>query len=364
MSRLLFISGSSGGHLTPLLAVAEELKKTNPTHEIHFLCSARSEDQEMLERRGFAFTVLPALRRSLRFPLALWKNVTAARDTLRTFRPDIIFSKGGAAGIPLCLLAHRKNIPVILHESDAVMGRANRFAARFADVICLGFPPSGSAATMEPVVSGDEPESSLRVTGNPVRPEILQGSRDEGLRLTGFTSTKPILIILGGSQGAEALNRIVTDTLPPLLAACDVIHLTGKGKSGAPAQRGYWTRSFVDRELPHLYACSSLALSRAGASTLSELAACGIPAILVPLRGLAQDHQMKNAVCAEQTGGCILVQQEMLPETLLPLVTGLLKNEDRRSAMALKIRQLGSEGAARHIAEIIVKTLARGGAGA
>ena len=340
--------------MTPLLAVAEELKKTNPTHEIHFLCSARSEDQEMLTRRGFTFTILPALRRSVQFPIALWKNISTAREVLQTFRPDAIFSKGGAAGIPLCYFAHRKNIPVILHESDAVMGRANRFGSRWATVLCTGF-------TLEQSLKLKAKSLQLVFTGNPVRPEILTGSREEGLRITGFDGTKPILIVLGGSQGAETLNRAITDALPPLLTMCDVIHLTGKGKSGAPAQRGYWARPFVDRELPHLYTCASLALSRAGASTLSELAAAGLPAILVPLRGLAQDHQMKNAVCAEQTGGCVIVQQEMLPQDLLPLVTDLLKNTDRRSRMAEKIRTLGGPEAARHITEIIQKTLAREG---
>ncbi|MBI5156171.1 UDP-N-acetylglucosamine--N-acetylmuramyl-(pentapeptide) pyrophosphoryl-undecaprenol N-acetylglucosamine transferase [Candidatus Peregrinibacteria bacterium] len=373
MSRILFISGSSGGHLTPLLAVAEELKKMNASTEIRFLCSPRGEDQDMLTRRGFTFTVLPALCRSSGFPLAFWKNISVAREILRTFRPDIIFSKGGAAGIPLCSLAHKKNIPVILHESDAVMGRANVVASRWADVMCLGFlqeKDSGQRTadfgrTIKfPNPSVRSPKSEVLVTGNPVRPEILTGSREEGLRITGFDGTKPILIILGGSQGAEVLNRIVMNALPPLLAVCDVIHLTGKGKTGAPLQRGYWARPFVDRELPHLYACASLALSRAGASTLSEFAATGLPAILVPLRGLAQDHQMKNAECAEKTGGCILVQQEMLPQTLLPLVTDLLQNEDRRAEMAVKIRQIGGTGAARHVAEIIVENLASAGSDA
>lgn len=333
--RALFIAGGSGGHLMPLVAVMEELRILRPDIDLHVCCTARPDDQDVLRRRGIPFTVLPTLRRSLSLPLDLLRSIRLARAVLAAFRPDVVFSKGGATGLPIDYLAHRRGIPLILHESDAVMGRANRFAQKWADRVWMGFPSM-----------------------NPIRPEVLRGTRAEGLRITGFSGTRPILLVMGGSQGAAVFNEAVRDHLPPLLVLCDVIHITGKGKSGAPAQAGYWSRPFVDAELPHLLACADLALSRSGASSIAELAAHGIPTILVPLRGLAQDHQMANARVAEQTAGCILLQQEFLQKELVSLIRQLLDDEGKRRRMKEGMQSIANTSAARHIAENIVEYLA------
>jgi UDP-N-acetylglucosamine--N-acetylmuramyl-(pentapeptide) pyrophosphoryl-undecaprenol N-acetylglucosamine transferase len=259
----------------------------------------------------------------------------------------MLLGKGGALSIPVCLAAKRRGIPIVLHESDAVVGRANRFLSHFAETVCLGFP-SGEGRRVK------EYRQRTVVTGNPVRPEITRGSREEGLRITGFSGKRPVLLIVGGSQGAQALNEIVVQKLSELATLCDIVHIAGKGKTRGAPQQSYFAIEFANEELPHLYALASLAISRAGAGSLSELAANGIPTILVPLRGVAHDHQGVNAERAQESGGCILIEQEGLPRALVPLVRELLADRGRLHALAEKIRTLNRQDAATNIARMLL----------
>lgn len=343
--RILYVSGGSAGHLAPLVAVERAVKALHPDAESSFLCSDRPEDAAYLRHERVTFSVVPRPRRSLSLPFSFLRNYVRSRRAIRTFKPDAVFSKGGAVSVPACLAARQAGIPVVLHESDAVMGRANRMVARWASAVCMGFP----------MTSGNP----VRHTGNPVRPNITTGSRDEGLRITGLAGKRPVLLVIGGSQGAEALNGAVREHIGELLAVCDVIHLTGKGKKGAAARDGYWSTEFAHAELPHLYAAASFALSRAGAGSISELAANGIPAILVPIEGLANDHQLRNAEIAHEHGGCILIRQRHMQDQLVQTVTMLARDADARERMARKIRSFQQPDAARRIAEILAQCIAR-----
>jgi UDP-N-acetylglucosamine--N-acetylmuramyl-(pentapeptide) pyrophosphoryl-undecaprenol N-acetylglucosamine transferase len=177
--------------------------------------------------------------------------------------------------------------------------------------------------------------------------------------MTGLLGDRPILLVYGGSQGSQALNEAIIRDIDRLLKFCDVIHLTGKGKEAAPPQKGYWSSSFV-HGMEHLYALADLALTRSGAGNVSELAANGIPALLVPLEGLAQDHQSANALAAQESGGCLLVWQRQLPEKLVPFVSDILANREKRDAMSQKIRALGNPRAADEIAGILLNSGRRG----
>jgi UDP-N-acetylglucosamine--N-acetylmuramyl-(pentapeptide) pyrophosphoryl-undecaprenol N-acetylglucosamine transferase len=274
------------------------------------------------------------------------RAVRRAGEILRTVRPDIVFSKGGYVSVPVCLAARRRRIPIVLHESDAVSGYANRFVGLWADRVCLGFP---SESTKDP---------RCTITGNPVRAAMTQGSREEGLRLTGFSGERPVLLVLGGSQGAHALNEAIAEHFHALAAQWDVIHITGRGKSRAGLEGPHsWNREFVMGELPHLYAIADLALSRAGAGVVAELAANGIPAILVPLRGVGHDHQQRNALAAAATGGCRVLQQEDLPRELPALLRSLAGDAGARKRMGAAIRKLHHPDASRQIVKIIAGLL-------
>lgn len=362
--RILYVSGGSVGHLAPLVAVERAVRSIDPSAKSFFLCSDRTEDAQYLQKENVEFAQVPRLRRSLLLPFAYSKNRNIARHVIETFKPDAVFCKGGAVSIPTCKEAAKRGIPIILHESDAVMGKANQMMAKWAKVVCFGIPKSGqSTVNSEQKNASQEKTGNCLLatdhyfTGNPIRPEVTQGKKEEGLRITSLSGKKPVLLVIGGSQGAQVLNAYVQSHIEEMLTACDVIHLTGKGKKGAGKRAGYWSAEFAHEELPHLYACSNFALCRAGAGTISELAANGIPMILVPIKGLANDHQVANAQAAAATNGSVLLFQEALPKDLLPIIHLWATSGDMVHEMSQKIRTFQHPDAALRIAQILAQSV-------
>jgi UDP-N-acetylglucosamine--N-acetylmuramyl-(pentapeptide) pyrophosphoryl-undecaprenol N-acetylglucosamine transferase len=193
-------------------------------------------------------------------------------------------------------------------------------------------------------------------TGNPVRSAIFLASRAAGQRITKFSCRRPVLMIVGGSQGALALNEAVDRRFEELLEVADVIHLTGIGKGIAKTHARYFARPYVLEDLPHLYALADLVITRAGAGTLSELAALRKAAIVIPLTGVAHDHQMKNAVTLVETGAIELLPQENI-DLLLQSVTGLLADTDKRRALGEHLAEAFPSDAAGRIARILLDSL-------
>lgn len=350
--RILLVGGLSAGHLSPLLAVAEEAKRRDPGCQTLFVCSKKESDIAFLNAAHVTHATVTHPTRSVRALIDFPKALHDARRVLSTFHPDVIFSKGGAVSLPLCLIAWGRDIPIVLHESDAVMGLANRIISVFAKKVCLGFPQ----------IKKETLHSSLFtlhsiVTGNPIRSFIKSGNKAKGLQVTSFSGKRPILLIMGGSQGAAEINRVVLQKLDELLALCDIIHITGKGKETATNKKGYRPFSFVNEELPHLYACATIALSRAGAGAISELATWAIPTILVPLSGLAQDHQTKNAEFLSATHAAQVLEQNILEQKLVATVQNLISNESSQKAMGATLQSLMEPDAARLLADTIFKCI-------
>jgi UDP-N-acetylglucosamine--N-acetylmuramyl-(pentapeptide) pyrophosphoryl-undecaprenol N-acetylglucosamine transferase len=347
--------------VAPLVAVWRAVEARHADAHAHVLCADRPEELRFCDEEGLTVTGLPVPRMGIGIIGKLWRSARKAAVTIDAFQPDIVFSKGGGTSVMPCWIARRRGIPVVLHESDAVMGRANKLLRRWASVVCLGF-----AETKEPhhlpsfsifLPSMRGIPFSISFTGNPIRPEIPRGNRTEGLRITGLSGTRPIVLVWGGSQGAQALNATVAAQLPSLLSSCDVVHVTGVGKETHAAAPGYVPIPFAHRDLRHLLAIADIAVSRAGAGSISELAACGIPMILVPLRGLAQDHQWHNARAAVIAGYAELLEQEQFHE-LAALVSRLLTDTQRRQSMADAGKRLNGD-AAQRIADILDQTLAQ-----
>lgn len=342
MSRILFVGGQSIGHIAPCVAVWRALEKKDQSINAHFICSEKDTDAEFLQKEQLPFTQFPRITISSFVPAYI-----RARKMLLSKKPDVIFSSGGSLGLPFCLSAHTLKIPIILYEANAVSGKANQWITKYAEKICLGFPPTNYQL---------QTTNSVH-TGHPVRPEVTQGSRERGLQLTGLTGKKPILLILGGSQGAQTINEAVHAALPRLLQTFDIIHLTGKDKMSYDDQSGYCAYEFAHDDLPHLYACASLALSRAGAGFISELQACGIPAILVPIPDLAQDHQTKNAHAASKTGGFTVLLQKNLSTDLVEAVRALAFDTERRTVMKQALFESAKKNAANTIADLLCTTI-------
>ncbi len=341
---VLCVGGGSVGHLAPIVAVKEELMKMNAT--VSVVCSDRPGDSAFLQSENVASYILPLPRRSLSLPWTFVLAMFRSARILNAVRPDVIFSKGGAVSVPVSLVAWMRQIPIVLHESDAVMGWANRIVSMMATKVCLGF------------IQASMTNRSF-ATGNPVRSRIVNGMREKGLQLTGLSGSRPILLVIGGSQGAQAINNAVLAALDEVLATCDIIHLTGEGKENSMKKSGYFAAPFATDTLPHLYACADLAVSRAGAGSIAELSACGIPMILVPIRGLAGDHQVKNAEAMQSAGAAIVCTQENLRAELPSLVRSTIADQKRMETLAERGRFTLRTEAARLIAETVVQSVAR-----
>lgn len=219
-------------------------------------------------------------------------GIVQAWSKIGRLKPDVVFSKGGFVGVPVVIGAWLRKVPVVIHESDAIVGLTTKLTARFASKILLGY----ENATLEL----QKYEEKLEVIGNPVRKEIMNGKVKDGMKLTGFDGKKPVLLVMGGSGGAEQINQIVEREQESLTEMFDVIHITGKGKGQVCEDDRCFTTPFLHKEMADVYALASLALTRAGANTLAELEALQLPALLYPL-GLEASRGDQIANAAEMT---------------------------------------------------------------
>lgn len=314
--RVVLTGGGSAGHVTPNLALVPGLREAGV--DVHYV-GTDSGIEHQLAADVMPFHAIEAgkLRRYLSKEnisdvFRTIRGLKEARQVLEGLQPDVVFAKGGYVSVPVVFAAAKLKIPVILHESDYTPGLANRMCAKKASWTCLTF----------------EPEHGLQnrqvLTGSPVREELLKGNRGRGLAAAGFSGGKPVLLIMGGSLGAEAVNAAVDAALPQMLERFDIIHLRGKGHLN-PAligQPGYRQFEYIGEELPDFYQAADLALSRAGANAIFEFAALRLPALLVPLPLTAsRGDQILNAGYFERHGFAHVLEQENL--TVDTLITGL-----------------------------------------
>ena len=328
ITRIVLTGGISGGHTFPLVAVARALrKKLSNNVEFLFIGSEGSfENDAMIQeniltkyvltgkwRRYFSlWNIIDPFKIPIGFIQALWH--------LLIFMPDAVFSKGGSASVPVVLAAWVYRIPVFIHDSDAVAGRANRFLARFASRVAIAYPGAYNFFPVRKTV----------LTGNPIREELLLGEGDRFVKQFGLSLEKPILLVLGGSQGAQTLNAAILRILPQLLEKnIQVVHQTGNKnyenivssvetyglKIG---ESGYVPRAFLSVfELADALKVATLVLSRAGAGSIAELAATKKASILVPLLGAANDEQRMNAYDVAALGGALVLEDTNLGEHIL-----------------------------------------------
>ena len=325
MRAYYFAGGGTGGHLFPGLAVADALRTADTECNIVFVGSERSLESGLVTKQGYEHRSLPAepLSSLKKNPISFfWRNWTAyrlAKAMLRKNRPAAVIGLGGFASAPLVLAASRMSIPTVLLEQNSIPGKSTRWLSRWAKVVCLSY--DGSARYFSQ-------RRRLKLTGNPVRNEITQlfstaRTGDEGkLESTSDRRSGKTLLVLGGSQGAQPLNDAIIRLLqsrPTLLADWQIVHQTGVSKY-AEIQRQYdrlGVRAEVAAFLPDMavrYRQASLVISRAGATTLAELACAGIPALLVPYPHTAENHQWHNARTFELAGAAEIVHQGAVPE--------------------------------------------------
>lgn len=347
--RVVLSGGVSGGHTFPLIAVARALRKQFPGGiELLFIGSeGRFESDAMAaEQIPAQFVLTGKMRRYFSWqnfvdPFRLVIGCLQALWKLFLVMPDAVFAKGGSASVPVVLAAWVYRIPILIHDSDAVAGRANRFLAHFATRIAIAYPSAHASF----------PKEKTALTGNPVRAEILAGKAEGAARTLGLDQDKPTLLVLGGSQGATMLNEALLHILPDLLqAGLQVVHQTGSKNYQAivdvtrehgidSGKNGYVARDFFTAsDLADVLALASVVLSRAGASSIAELAATKKAAILVPLESAANDEQRMNAFDIAGIGGAIVIEESNLGgHILFEKIMELVNTEALRVSLEEKI---------------------------
>lgn len=325
MKRIILTGGGTAGHVTPNIALLPKLKELN--YDIHYIGSCNGIEKKLIEDTGIPFYGISSgkLRRyfdpkNFTDPFRVIKGYAQARNLLKKLKPDVVFSKGGFVAVPVVLAAKSRKIPVIIHESDMTPGLANKLSFSSASKVCCTFPE-----TMK-FIPGDK----AVLTGSPIRRELLEGNRLEALKMCGFTANKPVILVIGGSQGSMVVNDAVRGILPELLKTYQVIHICGKGKldTSKTGLEGYIQFEFVKKELANLFALADICISRAGANAICELLALKKPNLLIPLSANAsRGDQILNAESFENQGFSeVLSEEELAPTIILPVIDKLYQN--------------------------------------
>ena len=347
--RIVLTGGGTLGHVTPHLALIPHLLAAG--YDIHYIGTENGmEAPKMRSVPGVTYHAVKSgkLRRYFSWqnytdPFRVAAGAVQSARLMGRLKPDVVFSKGGFVAVPVVFGAWLHRVPVLCHESDLTPGLANRLCKPFARRFATTFPECTEAL-------GPKAE----MTGTPLRPELFSGSREAGLKLLGFRGDKPVLLMMGGSSGAQSVNTALREALPRLTRDFDVAHLCGKGNldpslDGTP---GYTQLEFLDADLPDALACTDLILSRAGANALCEFQALGRPMLLIPYpKGASRGDQILNAESLRKRGLChVLLQENMTPDSLAEAVLATWAD---REALTAALRNAPPADGTKRVLELI-----------
>ena len=300
MKRIILTGGGTAGHVTPNIALLPRLRELQ--YDIHYIGSYNGIEKELIEQFGIPYHGISSgkLRRyfsvqNFTDPFRVLKGFSEAKKLIRLLKPDVIFSKGGFVSVPVVVAGKQCKVPVIIHESDMTPGLANKLSIPSAVKVCCNFPETVDLLPADKAV----------LTGSPIRQELLEGDAEKARSFTGFTSDKPVILVIGGSLGAVAVNNAVRSNLPELLKDFQIIHLCGRGKLDPTLNNlnGYVQYEYIKDELKDLFALTDIVISRAGANAICELLALHKPNLLIPLSANAsRGDQILNARSFERHG--------------------------------------------------------------
>lgn len=361
--KILLTGGGTGGHIMPIVAVAQELKKQshlqNKKLELLWVGKKKSQEESAAKKYHVKFHSIACgkLRRYFSFknfadffkvPLGIWQ----AKKIIKDFQPEAIFSKGGYVSAPVLFAARKSKIPIYIHESDSIPGQTNLYFAKYAKKIFITFQECKKLF--------GEYQNKTVLSGMPLRSEIMHGNKKHGARIFGLEYGKPTILIMGGSQGAKKINDLVLEILPELLKNYQVIHLVGE-KNVSEVKSWFQNKSLLPKEeskssvyspfskgglrgiyyhffpqlsgerLADALACADLVISRAGANAIFELAALSKPLILIPYPYGAAAHQIKNAlIFVKEKAAEILLENQLNSIKFLKRIDAILKDESGR----------------------------------
>lgn len=360
--RFLISGGGTGGHIFPAVSIANALKQRHPDCEILFVGANDRMEMERVPAAGYRIVGLPV--RGF-FRTQRWRNVGVVFDVVRSmlkvrnvikeFRPDVAIGVGGYASGAAMKVAAQMGVPLLLQEQNGFAGVTNKMLANNASTICVAYDG------MERFF----PKEKIVLIGNPVRQNLAGASREEAYRHFGFSPNKKTLLVIGGSLGAKTVNESVLNGLEALLADGTVQLLWQTGKSYIEDIRRRTSNiknerliitDFVDR-MDLAYAMADVVVSRAGASSISELCLLGKASILVPSPNVAEDHQTHNAVALVNHDAALMVKDVDAEKTLIPTAMSLLANDERRRKLSDSVLKLAQRDSAIRIAEEVEKLM-------
>ncbi len=348
--KIIVAGGGTGGHIIPNIAVLDALKKLPGAEtDVLYIGSRRGMEADMIPALGWKFRGISCgkLRRyfSLENILDGFRTLAGIMQSIwiiREFRADVIFSKGGYVSLPVALAGGILGVPVIVHESDAQPGLATKIAAKFAKVICISYEESRREWGAN--------DGRIVLTGNPVRAELAHGVAEKGWKLSRLSPGKPVILVMGGSQGAQYINDLIEKNLAELLKEFQIIHICGKGKVKAniAGLDGYFSVEFLGAELKDIYAITDLVISRSGANSLAEIAYLGLPAVLIPLVIGSRGDQIRNAEIFALENTAVVLDETDFHGNIMEVIRSLFSKSTTEKA-----RRKPPEAAIK-IAEIII----------
>lgn len=361
--RIIISGGGTGGHIFPAISIANTFRSRFPDAEILFVGAEDRMEMEKVPAAGYRIVGLPVsgfdrarLLNNIKVVRRLVKSLGLARKTIRDFKPDIAVGVGGYASGPTLWMAASQGIPTLIQEQNSYAGVTNKLLAKKAGKICVAYEG------MEKFFPADR----VVITGNPVRKDLEEavGKREEALAFFGLSPEKKTILVVGGSLGARTINRSIQGDLDKLFASdVQVIWQTGRyyqedAVKHLKAYRGMpvWCSDFITR-MDYAYSAADLIISRAGASSISELCLLKKPVILVPSPNVAEDHQTKNALALVSKDAAILVADKDAEQQLVPKALEIIHDEERLHTLSRNIEKLAHHQSAERIVDEIVKII-------
>lgn len=313
--KIVLTGGGTAGHITPNIALLPRLKQLG--YEVSYIGSYDGMEKRLMADYDVPYYGISTGKfrryfdlKNFTDPFRVLKGYSEARKILKEIKPDIVFSKGGFVAVPVVRAAASLKIPCVIHESDMTPGLANKLCIPVAQKVCCNFPET----------LNNIPTQKAVLTGSPIREELMKGNKIAAYELCGFTASKPVLMVIGGSLGAASINQTVREALPKLLQDFQIVHICGKDKIDNLLlnTKGYKQFEYLKDELKDVFAMADVVVSRAGANAICELLALKKPHLLIPLSaGSSRGDQILNARSFESQGFSIVIDEDYLSPNLL-----------------------------------------------
>ena len=371
--KFIVSGGGTGGHIYPAIAIANELKSRFPDAEFLFVGAQDKMEMQKVPQAGYAIKGLwiAGLQRKLTlqnllFPVKLVSSLWKSRAIIKGFKPDVVIGTGGFASGPLLQMANSLNIPTVIQEQNSFPGITNKLLSKKANRICVAYE------NLERFF----PKDKMILTGNPVRQDLIDidSKREEAIKYFNLDASKKTLLVLGGSLGSRRVNQLIEKELPlfdllnvQIIWQCGKFYFDQYNKYNINANQQPTTNNqqpttniqvfaFIDR-MDLVYAAADFVISRAGASSVSELSIVGKPVIFIPSPNVAEDHQTKNAKSIVDRNGALILKESELDEKFNTVFSDLVANENLQKQLSINIKKLAKIHATRDIVDEIVKLI-------